>query len=67
MPRFLPIRETVMLSSVYSAGLEGVDGYIVTVECNMSPRLAAFEIVGLPDAAVKEAKRANKGYLQQRL
>lgn len=45
-----------MLASVYSAGLEGVDGYIVTVECNMEPRLAAFEIVGLPDAAVKEAK-----------
>jgi|LSQX01.1.fsa_nt_gb magnesium chelatase family protein len=68
MPRFLPIRETVMLSSVYSAGLEGVDGYIVTVECNMSPRLAAFEIVGLPDAAVKEAKEriraaiCNSGY-----
>ena len=68
MPRFLPIRETVMLSSVYSAGLEGVDGYIVAVECNMSPRLAAFEIVGLPDAAVKEAKEriraaiCNSGY-----
>lgn len=57
-----------MLSSVYSAGLEGVDGYIVTVECNMAPRLAAFEIVGLPDTAVKEAKErikaavTNSGY-----
>jgi Mg chelatase-related protein len=49
-----------MLSSVYSAGLEGVDGYIVTVECNMSKRIAAFEIVGLPDAAVKEAKERIK-------
>ncbi len=49
-----------MLSSVYSAGLEGVDGYIVTVECNMSKRMEAFEIVGLPDAAVKEAKERIK-------
>ena len=49
-----------MLSSVFSAGLEGVDGYIVTVECNMSKRMAAFEIVGLPDAAVKEAKERIK-------
>jgi magnesium chelatase family protein len=56
-PRILTaVRDTVMLASVYSAGLEGVDGYIVTVECNMSRRMAAFEIVGLPDTAVREAK-----------
>lgn len=45
-----------MLSTVYSAGIKGVDGYIVTVECDVRDRLQYFEIVGLPDAAVKEAK-----------
>ena len=45
-----------MLSKVFSAGLTGIDGYIVTVECDAQNRLPDFEIVGLPDAAIKEAK-----------
>ncbi|MBE6610440.1 MAG: ATP-binding protein [Ruminococcaceae bacterium] len=45
-----------MLSTIYSAGINGVDGYIVTVECDVRDKLAAFDVVGLPDAAVKEAK-----------
>ena len=45
-----------MLSSVYCAGIFGIDGYIVTVEADAQPRLPNFELVGLPDAAVKEAK-----------
>ncbi|MBQ4067189.1 MAG: YifB family Mg chelatase-like AAA ATPase [Clostridia bacterium] len=46
-----------MLTSAYSAGLFGIDGYVVTVECNAYSELPSFEIVGLPDAAVKEAKQ----------
>lgn len=45
-----------MLSTIYSSGITGVDGFTVTVECDVRDRLANFEIVGLPDAAVKEAK-----------
>ena len=45
-----------MLSSVYSAGIFGIDGYIVTVEADGQPRLPNFDLVGLPDMAVKEAK-----------
>ncbi len=45
-----------MLSEVYSVGLKGISGFIVTVECSSWERLPSFEIVGLPDAAVKEAK-----------
>ena len=45
-----------MLSTVYSAGLFGIDGFPVTVEVNAQNRLDYFEVVGLPDAAVKEAK-----------
>lgn len=44
-----------MVSTVYSAGLSGVDGFEVTVECSGFDRLPNFELVGLPDAAVKEA------------
>ncbi len=57
-----------MLSSVFSAGIFGIDGYIVTVEADAQPRLPAFDLVGLPDAAVKEAKERvrtaciNSGY-----
>lgn len=58
-----------MYKSVYSAGLAGIDGFVVTVECNSTPRLPNFEIVGLPDASVKEAKQRvrtaieNSGFL----
>lgn len=45
-----------MLSTAYSAGLLGIDGYIVTVECNARSRIPDFQLVGLPDLAVKEAK-----------
>ena len=45
-----------MLSKVFSAGLFGIDGFIVSVEVNGQPRLPQFDLVGLPDAAVKEAK-----------
>lgn len=45
-----------MLSTVYSAATSGIDGYIITVECNADERLPHFDLVGLPDAAVKEAK-----------
>ena len=45
-----------MISKVYSAGLLGVDGFGITVECDIQNRLSQFDMVGLPDAAVKEAK-----------
>ena len=45
-----------MISRAYSAGLTGADGYEITVECDLQNRLFQFEMVGLPDAAVKEAK-----------
>ena len=45
-----------MLSRVLSAAVYGVDGYIVTVETDITHGLSAFNIVGLPDAAVKESQ-----------
>lgn len=57
-----------MLSTVYSAGICGIEGFIVSVECDAQERMSEFEIVGLPDMAVKEAKERvrtatlNSGY-----
>jgi len=46
-----------MLTTTYGAGLLGIDGFIVTVECNSTKALPGFEMVGLPDAAVKESQQ----------
>ena len=45
-----------MISRLDSFGLEGISGIPVSVECYISNGLPAFEIVGLPDTAVKEAR-----------
>ena len=57
-----------MLASVLSCGLTGIDGFGVEVEVNLSNGMPAFEIVGLPDAAVRESRERvraaakNSGY-----
>ncbi|MBE6954367.1 MAG: ATP-binding protein [Ruminococcaceae bacterium] len=45
-----------MLQNVRSLGLNGINGYEVSVECYITNGLPAFEVVGLPDAAVKESR-----------
>ena len=45
-----------MMTQVRSLGLHGVEGYEVLCECDLSGGLPNFEIVGLPDTAVKEAR-----------
>ncbi len=45
-----------MLSKILSAGLTGIDSYLISVEVNLEPAIPHFELVGLPDAAIKEAK-----------
>lgn len=45
-----------MLSVIYTTGLHGIDGYTVTVECNATNTMPCLEIVGLPDAAIRESK-----------
>ncbi len=45
-----------MLAKVISCATVGLEGAIVEVEVDISPGLPSFAIVGLPDAAVQEAK-----------
>ncbi len=45
-----------MLAKVHSCALIGLEGVPVEVEVDISQGLGAFNIVGLPDAAVQEAR-----------
>ncbi|MBQ1264699.1 MAG: YifB family Mg chelatase-like AAA ATPase [Oscillospiraceae bacterium] len=45
-----------MYSHIRSLGLQGICGYEIEVECFITNGLPAFEVVGLPDAAVKESR-----------
>lgn len=45
-----------MYAKVNSLGLFGLDAFPVTVECDISQGLPRFDLVGLPDAVVKESR-----------
>ena len=45
-----------MLSIVKSMSLIGLDGYLVSVQVDVSPGIPCFGIVGLPDASIKESR-----------
>ncbi|MBQ6846059.1 MAG: YifB family Mg chelatase-like AAA ATPase [Oscillospiraceae bacterium] len=45
-----------MTSEVLTLGLAGAKGNIVTAECIVTGSFPGFEIIGLPDAAVKESR-----------
>ena len=45
-----------MFARVTSCGLIGIDGYPVTVEADIGAGLPSFDVVGLPDASVRESR-----------
>ena len=45
-----------MFSRVKGIGLFGIDSYMIEIEADVGTGLPAFDIVGLPDAAVKESR-----------
>ena len=49
-----------MVSIVKSMALNGLEGILIEVQTDISSGLPGFEIVGLPDTAVKEAKERVK-------
>jgi magnesium chelatase family protein len=57
-----------MLSKINTCVLQGLEGYGVNVESDISNGLPSFNIVGLPDTAIKESKErvrsaiSNSGY-----
>ena len=49
-----------MLAEINTIGLMGIDGFLVKVQADISNGMPSFDIIGLPDAAVKEAKERAK-------
>lgn len=49
-------RSHSLYAKLYSATVSGIDGYIVEVEVDLSNGLPQFDIVGLPDSAVRESR-----------
>ena len=45
-----------MFSRIKSVGIFGMDSYMIEIEADVSTGLPGFDIVGLPDAAVKESR-----------
>jgi magnesium chelatase family protein len=45
-----------MYTTIRSLGLTGIQGYEVLVECDLATGMPRFDMVGLPDSAVKEAR-----------
>ncbi len=44
------------MECIKSAGLYGMTAYTVEAECDLAPGIPRFDVVGLPDAAVKESR-----------
>jgi magnesium chelatase family protein len=53
-----------MLATLVSATLYGLAGRLVRVEVDVAPGLPGFTIVGLPDAALSEARERVRGALR---
>lgn len=54
-----------MFSKINSAGLFGLNAFMVTVEASVSPGQPSFDIVGMADIAVQESKARIRAVLGQ--
>lgn len=48
-----------MFSMVKSVGIFGLNSYMLQIEADVSGGLPCFDVVGLPDTAVKESRLQN--------
>ena len=53
-----------MVAKIKSLGLIGLDAFLVTIEADLATGLPSFDIVGLPDASVKESRNRVKSALK---
>lgn len=53
-----------MLSKIKTMALEGLNGYLVEIQSDVVGGLPSFDIVGLPDMRVKEAKERVKAAIR---
>ncbi len=54
-----------MSDAILTASIVGLDAHPVRVEADISPGLGAFIVVGLPDAAVQEARERVRSAMKQ--
>ena len=54
-----------MLSTIYSAGLSGIDGFIVSVECDSQKKLFSFDLKDADD--LRDLSRACEAYIVNHL
>ncbi len=53
-----------MVAITKSMALQGLEGYLVSIQVDISNGIPDFQIVGLPDASVKEAKERVKAAIR---
>lgn len=53
-----------MITKINSVGLTGIDGFCIRVETDISNGIPAWDVVGIPDMAVKESKERIKSALK---
>jgi len=53
-----------VLATLLSATLVALDGRVIRVEVDVAPGLPGFTIVGLPDAAIREARERVRGAIR---
>lgn len=53
-----------MFTKIYTVALSGLDGFIVEVQTDISNGIIAFDIIGLPDATVREARERAKASIK---
>jgi len=54
----------MLLSKINSYGLSGLNGFKVEIEVDLHAGLPSYDMVGLPDAAVKESRERVKSALK---
>lgn len=52
------------LAQIKSMSLVGIDGYLINVQVDISSGLPSWDIVGLPDASIKESKQRVRAALK---
>ncbi len=53
-----------MIAKINSVGLTGIDGYSIGVEADVTGGVPTFDVVGMPDTAVRESKERIRSALK---
>ena len=58
------ISRGIMLATILSLGLNGINGYPVVIELDINAGLPGYDVVGLADTAIKESKSRVKAAIK---